>query len=565
MDRLDSGVSRRELIAAAAAAPFAPARTDRATERRPDIVVIISDDMGFSDIGCFGGEIRTPNLDRLASSGLRFSQFYNTARCCPARACLLTGLYPHQAAVGHMMEDRDLDGYRGDLSLSAVTIAEALRPAGYAAYAAGKWHVTRHVMPGAPRHNWPLQRGFDRYYGTLTGAGSYFDPGTLMRDNTPISAMADPEYANKPYYYTDAIADHAARFISEHHSQAPEKPLFLYTAFTAAHWPMHALEADIERYRHRYDRGYEPARRRRFERLREMTLIGKNWRLSPQAGDWTTVANKPWEARCMEVYAAMVECMDRGIGRIVEALRRAGRLDNTLLLFMQDNGGCAEETGRSPDMARPESPTFPPIAADAIRSDTRPKQTREGYPMLTGTKVMPGPPDTFIAYGKAWANVSNTPFREYKHWVHEGGIATPLIAHWPHGLRSRGGLCHEPSHLIDIMATCVDIAGARYPEVRNGRKVHALEGRSLRPLFTGGRIEREGLFWEHEGNRALRVGQWKLVAKGPRGKWELYDMESDRTELNDLAGREPERVAAMAENWAEWARRTRALPWPWRM
>jgi arylsulfatase len=564
MHRLKPGVTRREALAAAAASTVAFAHGHPAPAGRPDIVVILSDDMGFSDIGCYGGETRTPNLDRLASRGLRFSQFYNTARCCPARACLLTGLYPHQAAVGHMMEDRDLDGYRGDLSPAAVTIAEALRPAGYGTYAVGKWHVTRHVMPGAPQHNWPLWRGFDRYYGTLTGAGSYFDPGTLMRDNTPISAMADPEYARSPYYYTDAIADHAARFIADHHARTPEQPFFLYTAFTAAHWPMHALEADIARYGGQYDRGYGPVRARRFERLRAMGLIARKWRLSPQAGDWGSVPNKPWEARCMEVYAAMVESMDRGVGRIVDALRKCGRLDNTLILFMQDNGGCAEETGRSPDATRSEQPTFPPIPAAAVRSDTRPKQTREGYPMLTGCKVMPGPADTFIAYGKAWANVSNTPFREYKHFVHEGGIATPLIAHWPRTIRSRGALCHEPSHLIDVMATCLEVAGARYPAEREGRKVQAPEGRSLRPLFGGRRIQREGLFWEHEGNRALRIGQWKLVARGPQGPWELYDMEADRTELTDLAEREPERLAAMAENWTEWAKRTRALPWPWR-
>jgi arylsulfatase len=376
--------------------------------------------------------------------------------------------------------------------------------------------------------------------------------------------MADPEYAREPYYYTDAIADHSASFIEDHHRRAPDRPLFLYTAFTAAHWPMHAHERDVARVRGRYDRGYEPIRRARFERLRAMGLINRRWDLAAQAGDWERVGDRRWEARCMEVYAAMVECMDRGVGRIVEALRRSGRLDNTLILYMQDNGGCAEDTGRAPDAERPTAPTFAPIPAAALRSDTRPKQTRAGYPMLTGRKVMPGPADTFIAYGQAWANVSNTPFREYKHYVHEGGIATPMIAHWPAGARRGGALVHEPGHLIDIMATCVDAAGARYPKERDGRAIQPMEGVSLAPLLRGGRITRDALYWEHEGNRALRAGSWKLVARGPRGPWELYDMEADRTETRDLASREPERLAAMAENWHDWARRTRTIPWPWK-
>ncbi|MCX8035814.1 MAG: arylsulfatase [Candidatus Sumerlaeia bacterium] len=550
-------------VAAGAAWSF-PASLGAAPAQKPNIIIIMSDDMGFSDIGCYGSEIQTPVLDSLAANGVRFTQFYNTARCCPTRASLLTGLYPHQAAVGHMMEDRNLDGYQGDLSRNAVTIAEVLKSAGYGTYAVGKWHVTRFAGPDGPKHNWPLQRGFDRYYGTITGAGSFYDPGTLTRDNTMISPFADPEYKPKTFYYTDAISDHAVRFIREHRERTPEKPFFMYVAYTAAHWPMHALEEDIAKYKGKYDGGYEPVRRARFERLKQMGLIDPKWELSPQAGDWDAVQNKPWEARCMEVYAAMIDRMDQGIGRMVAELKRLNQMDNTLILFLEDNGGCAENTGRSGDMTRPAQPTLPPIPLDAIRVDVIPKQTREGFPVIQGQGVMPGPPDTYIAYGQGWANVSNTPFREYKHFVHEGGIATPLVAHWPAGIRRKGELEHQPSHVIDLMATCLDAAGVKYPDEFAGNKITPLEGRSLVPAFNGKPVEREAIFWEHEGNRAIRMGRWKLVAKNPGGAWELYDVENDRTEMHDLAAKEPERLKAMVAQWEAYARRTKALPWPWK-
>ena len=551
------------LALASSLRPFAHAADAPApAARRPNIIVILSDDMGFSDIGCYGGEINTPNLDRLAAGGLRFSQFYNTARCCPTRACLLTGLYPHQAGVGHMMERRGLDGYEGDLNTNCVTIAQVLKPAGYSTYGVGKWHVTRFDTPDSDKHNWPLQRGFDRYYGTLRGAGSYYDPAALTRDNTMISPFADPQYRPARYYYTDAVSDNASRFIDEHRQARPETPFFMYVAYTAAHWPMHALEEDIARYRGKYDGGYEPVRRRRLERLREPGLVRRDWELSPQAGDWDKVGNKAWEARCMEVYAAMIDRMDQGIGRIVQTLSRNGMLENTLILFLQDNGGCAENVGRPEPQTRPTA--FPAIAADVIRLDVRPNQTRSGRPMRMGTEAMPGPEDTYIAYGQNWANVSNTPFREYKHFVHEGGIATPLIAHWPAGIQRHGQIEHQPGHLIDIMTTCVDLSGARYPEQHNTAKITPMEGRSLVPAFNGKTIDREAIFWEHEGNRALRVGKWKLVAKHPTGKWELYDMDNDRTEMHDLAQSDPQRTSAMAAQWEAWAKRTSALPWPWK-
>ena len=363
------------------AAPVAP---------RPNIILIMSDDMGFSDLGCYGSEIHTPNLDQLAATGLRFTQFYNTARCCPTRACLLTGLYPHQAGMGHMTGASKGRGYEGDLSPHAVTIAQALKPAGYATYAVGKWHVTRFTRPDGPKDNWPLQRGFDHFYGTITGAGSYYDPTTLTRDNTYITPLNDPEYKPARFYYTDAITDNAVKFLREHHGAAPGQPVFMYVAYTAAHWPMHALPEDIAKYKGKYDQGYEPIRQARFERMKKLGLIDPNWDLSPQAGDWDAVQHKAWEARCMEVYAATIDRMDQGIGRIVEELRQEGQLNDTLIFFLQDNGGCAEDMGRR-DVHAWHLEGVKPMAPDELQPHIwPPMRTRDGRPVLGGPAVMPG-------------------------------------------------------------------------------------------------------------------------------------------------------------------------------
>lgn len=528
----------------------------------PNIVLIMSDDMGFSDLGCYGGEIATPNLDALARDGVRFTQFYNTARCCPTRASLLTGLYPHQAGMGHMTAGKRFsDAYAGNLNDRCVTIAEALKPAGYATYACGKWHVAQDTKPDGPKHTWPRQRGFDRFYGTVQGGGSFYDPTSLCRDNIFITPENDAEYKPARFYYTDAIADNAVQFLTAHEATRADQPFFLYVAFTAAHWPMHALPEDIAKYKGRYDEGYGPIRAARFERLRKLGLIDPAWELTAQAGDWSAVQNKAWEARCMEVYAAMIDRMDQNIGKIVAQLKSSGRFDNTLILFLQDNGGCAEGMGRQSNAEQVAKANYQPFGPDDLQPNIwPPMQTRDGRPVRQGPGVMAGPEDTYIAYGRDWANVSNTPFREYKHWVHEGGISTPLIAHWPTGGK-RGGLVHEPSHLIDIMATCVDVARATYPTNKT-----PLEGRSLAPLLSASPPSPSPrlLFWEHEGNRAVRDGKWKLVAKGPLGSWELYDMEADRTESRDLAAAQPDRVASLAAAWETWAKRTGAKPWPWK-
>jgi arylsulfatase len=516
----------------------------------------MADDMGYSDIGCYGGEIRTPNLDGLAAGGLRFTQFYNTARCCPTRASLMTGLYQHQAGVGHMMEDKGYESYRGDLNNRCVTIAEVLKLAGYSTYMSGKWHVTRYRGPEGPKHNWPRQRGFDRFFGTIHGAGSFYDPCSLTRDNKQIPPGDD-------FYYTNAISDNAVKYIREHKT---DNPFFMYVAYTATHWPMHALPEDIARYKGRYDGGWDALRAERHKRMIEMGIVDGKWKLTPRdkaVPPWTEAKDKAWFARRMEVYAAMLDCMDQGIGRIVEQLKQSGKFENTLIFFLADNGGCAEEYGSRGPIKPDPSKDVPlrPMDKNALQPDMQPKVTRDGRPVRTGYGVMPGPADTYIAYGRPWANASNTPFRLYKHWVHEGGISTPLIAHWPKCITAQGQLRRQPGHLIDIMATCVDVAGAEYPSEYKGNKITSAEGKSLVPAFDNKPIQREALYFEHEGNRAVRQGKWKLVSRHP-GQWELYDIEADRTELTNLAQKYPQKVEQLKALYKSWAARCCVQPWP---
>ena len=530
------------------------------SEDRPHIIVILSDDMGFSDIGCYGGEIKTPNLDQLAENGLRFSQFYNTARCCPTRASLLTGLYSHQAGVGHMVANYGLPQYQGFLNDECLTIAEALQPAGYRTYMSGKWHVTPDKGPKGPKHNWPLQRGFEKFFGTIHGAGSFFDPNSLTRGNTYITPENDPDYQPEgTWYYTDAISDNAVKYIDEHFAEKSNKPFFQYVSYTAAHWPMHALPEDIAKYEGKYDEGYAPIYEARLKKMKSLGLIDANWQIPGPVGDWSKTEHKEWESACMEVYAAMVDNMDQGIGRIVTALKKHGQLDNTLILFLQDNGGCAETFGRKQrrgPLERPKEATLKPYGKDQLQRQMIPKQSREGFPLRQGVGVMPGPPETYIGYGENWANVSNTPFREYKHWVHEGGISTPLIAHWPKGIKKTNTWHHEPSHLIDLMATCLDLSQASYPDDKI-----PVEGISLRSAFKGKSLLRnKPLFWEHEGNRAVRHGDWKLVAKGVDGEWELYNIREDRTEMDNQASKLPERVKIMAAQYKQWATERGVVP-----
>jgi len=390
------------------------------------------------------------------------------------------------------------------------------------------------------KHNWPRQRGFDEFFGTIHGAGSFWDPITLTRDNTPIRAEGDE------FHYTDAIADNGVNFIEEYAAQ--DAPFFLYLPFTSPHWPLHAFEEDIARYENTYDIGYDKLRDNRRQRMIEMGIINADWPLTPRddrVEPWEDRPNKEWEARRMAVYAAQITQMDRAIGRVVDKLKELQILDNTLIMFLADNGGCAEILR---DNGNP-------------RAIHTPYRTRDGRTVRFGNDpdIMPGPTDTYQSYGPPWANASNTPFRLYKHWVHEGGIATPLIVHWPAQLKGAGSLNEGPGHLIDIMATCIDAAGAEYPATYKGNAITPLEGKSLLPVVTTG--ERQGhdaIYWEHEGNRAVRQGDWKLVARN-RNEWELYNINEDRTEMNNLASQQPDKVRELTALYEAYAARSQVV------
>lgn len=514
--------------------------------QKPNVLIILNDDMGYSDIGCYGGEIDTPNLNRLAANGLRFTQFYNTARCSPTRASLLTGLHPHQTGIGILVDDDSPEGYAGNLNKRCVTIAEVLKQHQYRTYMSGKWHVATDIVN--PNDTWPLQRGFDRFFGIITGAADYFYPATLTRDNENIEHEAKE---NDDFYLTDAISDEAVRQIREHVRQYPDTPFFQYVAYTAPHWPLHAKEEDIAKYKGRFDKGWDVLRQERLERMVQAGIIDPAWALSerdPQQPAWEDAEHKEWQVRRMEVYAAQIDRMDQGIGRILQALEETGQLDNTLILFLADNGGCAEEL-------------VPAMKENLDQKRTLRETTKHGEPVQFGNdpSVPPGPNTTYQSYGVPWANLSNTPFRLYKHWVHEGGIATPLIAHWPAGIKDKGALRHTPGQLPDIMATVLEVTGATYPTTYQGRDILPLEGQSLVPVFEQDTTTDRLLFWEHEGNAAVREGKWKLVRNYP-GDWELYDMEKDRTETVNLAGQYPDIVQRLCREYEAWAARCGVIP-----
>ena len=518
---------------------------------RPNIILVLADDMGFSDIGCYGSEIHTPNLDRLAFDGLRFSQMYNVARCCPSRAALLTGLNPHQAGVGHMANNLGVPEYQGFLNESCVTVAEVLRSHGYTTLLSGKWHVGGSYNwadpdswnPGDATHPVPTQRGFDQFFGIGSGGGSYFDPIILLRGDRII----EPD--SPDFYLTDAITDNAVRMIDE--SVPLAKPFFMFAAYTAPHWPLHALEEDIAKYEGRYRNGWDSLRTDRHEELKGLGLLDSKWPISPRHDDvrpWEEASRRDWEDLRMATYAAQIDRMDQGIGKILAKVRELGQEENTLVMFLSDNGGCAEFLAEESN--RPEPSTY---------GGTTPG----GRPIVVGNMpgLRPGPAETFMSYDLPWANASNSPFRLFKRWVHEGGISTPFIIHWPARL-GRPGIVGEPTQIIDIFATCIDAAGASYPTEHNGHPITPLEGESLMPAIDGRRWERgQPMFWEHEGNRAVRAGRWKLVSEVGRG-WELYDMAEDRTELHDLSERNRPKLQELVALYEEWAERCRVLPFP---
>lgn len=505
------------LAAACCAAPGAP-------DSKPNIIVILVDDMGFSDIGCYGSEIPTPNIDKLAANGVRFTQFYNTGRCCPSRASLLTGLYPHQAGVGHMTNATDAPGYMGRLNDNCATIAQVLQPAGYFTAMTGKWHV------GFEHGVTPANRGFDRSLSAPSG-GFYFgsSPRAKLYLNGKDIANEDPILPPN-WYSTDLWTEFGVRFIDE--AVAAKKPFFLYLAHNAPHFPLQLPKEEIGKFREQYKVGWDQLREERRKRQLDMKLLDPTWALTP-----LPVEVSPWEKlelaarerfeQIMGIYAGVVAHMDASIGRLTHALEERGLLNNTLILFMSDNGGNAE--------SGPEG-------------------------KLDGDE--PGSAKSTVFCGMSWATLENTPFRRYKHYNHEGGIATPLIVHWPERVTARGEFRNQPGHLIDVMATCVDVSGAKYPAEIDGKAILPMEGKSLVPAFEGKPIEREALYWEHEGNAAVRVGDWKLVRAGSKSPWELYDLRTDRTELHDLAAEKPEMVKDLHANWERWAERTKVVPYP---
>ena len=510
------------------------------SDTQPNVVLILADDMGFSDLGCYGGEIRTPQLDALAGGGVRFTQFYNTARCSPSRASLLTGLHPHTTDVGILAKDDRPGGYPGSLNQAGPTAAEVFRDAGYRTGMSGKWHLSANVHEADG--SWPTRRGFGHFFGTISGCGSYYQPGTLMRGESPVPAE---ETAGPDWFYTDAIADDAIAFLQE---GDPTQPFLLYMAFTAPHWPLHAPEEDVRAYDGHYDQGWDEARRQRLQRQHDQGIIEPHVGLTdrdPHQPAWESVADVEWQKRRMQVYAAQVERMDRSIGRVLAALDDQGTRDNTIVVFLSDNGGCAEELPfGDPDEFRE-------------RADIFNKSTRDGHEVQLGNypTITPGPEHTYASYGQGWANVSNTPFRLYKRWVHEGGIATPLIINWPNGGLQVGSISRDPYQLTDMLPTLIDLTRVAAPTTET-----ALPGVSAQPSLTGGSGVDHDLFWEHIGNAAIRRGNMKLV-KETHGDWELYDLAIDRGEGHDLSNDQPELVRDLADRWQAWADQVGVLPW----
>jgi arylsulfatase A-like enzyme len=533
-------------------ASFCDAQQQKA---RPNIVIILADDLGYSDLGCFGGEIHTPNVDALAAKGLSFTEFYNCGRCCPSRASLMSGLYPHQAGVGRMTSDTGKSGYRGYLTENTVTIAEVLRAAGYRTGMVGKWHLSvTKEGPGHIRHlnnqeildrfadlsTYPVGRGFEEHYGIIWGVANYFDPFSLVHNTEPVRSVP------KDYYLTDALSEHALEMIDKY-GKGPE-PFFLYVAYTSPHWPLHGLAQEIAKYEQTYKVGWDAIREARHRRMLEKGIVPAGSRLGPRSdtgGSWEQNPTKDWDARAMAVHAAMIDRMDQGVGKIVAKLSQMKLLDNTLILFLSDNG------------ASPEN--YPNPGFD------RPSQTRDGRKIAYPPQktVMAGADDTWFYIGPAWASVANTPLRYWKAEMHEGGICTPLIMYWPAGLKTpAGSLTRQVGHVMDVMATCLELSGANYPKDFKDHPITPLEGISLAPIIRNERwVAHEELAWEHFGARAIRVGDWKLVAR-KGGAWELYNIAKDRGESENRAADEPEKLREMEERWERWAKRTNVFPTP---
>ena len=552
--KMGAGVAAATLAPGTATAFGSPA-PHAAAGAKPNIIFILADDLGFSDIGCYGSEVATPNLDKLAARGIRVNQFYNNPRCCPSRASIMTGLYAQQAGMGDMVADHGrypYPEYNGILNAATLTIPEALKAAGYNTAMVGKWHLATETEEG--KRSWPLQRGFDKFWGMIAGSSVYYESPHLMNGNDPLPPPP------KDQYLTDLWADHAASFVTE---LAPQKkPFFLYTAFNAPHWPIQAPEETVEKYAKRYEAGWDALREERHKKQLSMGLVSMQWPLTPRdprVPAWDKVDNKDWEIRRMAVYAAMIDRLDQGIGRIITAVEKAGIADNTLIIFMSDNGGNAEEIARGKRQTPNESREGPSHVNTATEANGPCQSGMTCAGNVPG--VMPGGEDTFQSIGIPWGNCANTPFRLYKHYAHEGGVSTPLIASWPAVIKATGTPVNAVGHETDFMPTFLEIAGLTYPKQVAAGPIPALAGESLVPIFVGKSRARGPIYWEHEGNKAVRDGKWKLVSRFPDG-WELFDMEADRTELHDLATAQPEHAKRMAGMWDAWAKRVGVQPWP---
>ena len=516
------------------------ARATTPNPDRPNIVVILVDDMGFSDLGCYGSEIQTPVLDQLAANGRQFRRFYNTAKCSPTRAALLTGQYPHAAGMENLTTSSsgNSPAYLGYLSPNTVTLAEVLGAAGYGTYLSGKWHVGEQQNQG----RWPTDRGFDRYWGLISGANSFFEitPGEnrqMALDNqqwdpdTDYTPALMQQHGRTDFYMTDATADFAIDFLTEHQTNRPADPFFLYMSFTAPHWPLHAYPEDIAKYDGVYDIGWDQIRADRLQKMIDNGLLppgtslsnrdGQAWNnIPPDDGDMDIDKDQGDRAFRMQTYAAQIDRMDQAIGKLVDYLQSTGELDNTLILFMSDNGGSSEDV-----------------------------QGRNNH--QTGAIV--GTAESYMSYLKEWSNASNTPFRLHKNFVEEGGIATPLIAHWPLGINNPGTQTDQIGHVKDIMATVLDITSIDYPTQFNGNSILPLSSESFAQVFSDPNADEEReIFFEYNGRRAVRSGKWKILSGSPNGSWSLYNLEDDPIEVDNLAGTYPRIVQQLSARYELW-------------
>ncbi len=512
--------------------------TELEKSKRPNILLIMLDDSGYSDLGCYGGEIQTPNIDQLAQTGMRFTQMHNCARCCPTRASLLTGLYPQSAGI---------NGMGVNLNMNAATIAEVLKENGYHTGMTGKWHLsttkalkdkTEHLRwlahradhgPFSPLENYPCNRGFEEHWGVIWGVVDYFDPFSLVHNEEPIKEVSDD------FYMTDFITQKSIDLLNDYSKD--DKPFFLYVAENAPHWPLHALPEDIAKYKDTYKDGWESLRKNRYKRMLEMGIIDSaTYQLPVNSSGkvWDECEKKAYESACMSVHAAMVDHVDQGIGKIIAELKKNGQYDNTIIFILSDNGASYERG-------------YPP-------GFDRPGFTRDSA-IIEYNSDNPGAETTWNYIGDAWASASNTPFRYWKMESYEGGSATPLIVHWPEKLaKTENNINRGVAHVIDIMPTCLELAGVNYPDSINGQKTLKLDGKSLVPLLLNKTESiHDTLYWEHQGGRAIRIGEWKMSSL-PRQNWQLFHISGDHTEMNDLAAQYPDKVASMNEAWEKWAK-----------